>query len=270
MIANLTAKAKKFHIPPRRTMNWVNQQTVWIFGLVAGSATIGSFIIAFIVNRERLGDFVRKYWFLVVGLVALFGLWSLYHYGILASWAQKLGKFMGVSVPIWAGITAIAIVGFCWWMSRNIRVTRVSDEQVQQNPSESPAQITSPKPAHRVSRERFHVRDYVEDLIDGVWWQWTYSGNIVNTPRPLCPNQNCKCDLSFREDWDRAGYNFARGNYGEAPVTLSCPRCHFSLQFDKAKNPLLYEITQEILSRLRTERFRDILCERESNRRKNG
>ncbi len=259
MIANLTAKAEKFHIPLKRTMNWINQQTVWIFGLVAGAATIGSFIIAFIVNREKLWDFIRKYWFFIVGFFALFGLWSLYQYGVLAWGLHGLGKLIGVSIPIWAGFMAFAIVMVGWWILRNITIRRIPDEKP------APTQATPPKQMQRLSPESFHVGDYFEDMIDGVWWQWTYSGNIVNVPRPICPNKNCQCDLSFREDWMRGNYGPSYAIHGRPPATLYCPRCGFKMEYDNPEQQVLQSVNQEVLSRIRTDRFRGILYNRAIN-----
>jgi hypothetical protein len=265
LIANLTTRAEQFHILLKRTMNWINQQTVWIFGLVAGTATIGSFIIAFIVNREKLWDFLRKYWFFIVGFFALVGLFCLCQFSIVSSAVHGLLKWMGFSVAIWAGFVAVAIVAVCWWIYRNITVTRIPDERIQRKPEGEPAQVTVPKANPKLSPANFGVRDYVEDSIDGVWWHWTYSGNTVDVPTPICPNRNCQCDLFFREDWNRMYDNPNGAMMIAPPVTLHCPRCSFRQDFSTTEPQVLNSVSQEILSRIRTDRFRKILYDRAMN-----
>ena len=52
---------------------------------------------------------------------------------------------------------------------------------------------------------------------------------------------------------------------GRPPVSVNCPRCSFKMDFDKVEGQVLHEVTQEILSRIRTDRFRAILHERAIN-----
>jgi hypothetical protein len=231
-------------------MNIVNQHTVWVVGLVANGATILSCAIAFIVNREKLLAFAKKYWWLISLPFVLLGLWSFYEFGVLGWTWHKLTNIATVGIPIWAILVAvltIILIGFAWrWISERLKV-KVG---AQSRP---------------LSPDDFRVEDYEDDTIDGVLWHWTYSGHTVNPPKPLCPNQNCQCDLSFREDWMRVadGPNVAR--IGAPPVTLHCPRCYFRMDFSKTAQNVLYDVTQEILSRIRTGRFRDILYNRAVN-----
>lgn len=238
-------------------MDFVNQHNAWIAAEISAVAGVGSFVVAFIANREKVWDFIKKNWFYIVGIFAFVGLWSLYQNGVFASWVRGLGNFFSVSIPIWAGFTAVAIVIVVWWIFQNISIRRIPDEK--------PTQHTPPKPSHKPSQNNFHVRDYVEDLIDGVWWHWSFSGNTVGVPKPICPNKNCQCDLFFHEDWARVNYSPNIASYGQPPVTLKCPRCRFSIDFDKPEGHVLHEITQEILSRIRTDRFREILSDRLKN-----
>ena len=133
------------------------------------------------------------------------------------------------------------------------------------NPIEPKAPAPEAPAKPELFKENLRVEDYREDLIDGVWWQWSYSGNTVNVPKPICPNQNCKCDLFFREDYTRQPYNPNIYHLPPVPVSLHCLRCGFNQDFNKDESHVLNGVSQEILSRIRTERFRDILYNRSVN-----
>ena len=235
----------------KSTMDFVNQHNAWIGTLISAFVGTGSLIIAFISNREKVYEFVKKSWPGITVLFALFGLWSLYEFGawtyLMRLWLGLL-NLIGFRIPIWAIFVAIVFAIGVRWIFR-LFINRRGHELT-----------------HQLSPDDFRVEDYIEDLIDGVWWHWTYSGNKVNVPKPICPNSNCQCDLFFREDWMRlnCGPNVAR--IGRPPVSLHCPRCNFRMDFNKVEEQVLYDVTQEILSQIRTNRFRGRLYNRALNK----
>ena len=220
--------------------------------MISATAGTGSFVIALIANREKVCEFGTKHWRVILGLFTAGGLWSLYEYGALA-YLMRLGKdLIGVRIPIWAIFAAIIFVIVARWTFRIFVTWRG-----QENDAET---------TRKLSLEDFRVEDYTEDFIDGVWWNWTYSGTTVNVPKPICPDRNCQCDLFFREDWNRIndGPNVAR--IGAPPVSLLCPRCNFRMDFNKVQAQVLREVTQEILSQIRTYKFRGRLYNRALNK----
>jgi hypothetical protein len=237
-------------------MDIVNQHNVWVFGIVAGCGTIGSCIIAFIVNRDKLWEFAQKYWWLISLPFVFLGAWSIYVFVVLGWVWHGLVNIVTVGIPIWVILAAVCVVigvWFVWsWIAKQVNA------EIAGQPRQS-------------SPEYYREEDYIEDLIDGVRWHWNYiSGSTsitVGIPKPTCPNSNCQCDLSFREDWNRVydSPNIAR--MGRPPVSLHCPRCGFKMDYDQPERGVLHAVSQEILSRLRTKRFREILHNRAMNKR---
>jgi hypothetical protein len=258
-------------------MDVVNQHNVWVLGMVAGCGTIGSFIIAFIVNRDKLWDFVKKYWLLVPAMLALGGLWAFYEFGgfgWIANLWHGFAKWMSSGVPMWFVLALVGALMGIQFLIRTIRKQRKAMQGLRPrreaySPIEPKAQVPASAPeapaTPELSKEDFRVEHYLEDLIDGVWWIWSYSGNTVNVPKPLCPNRHCQCDLFFREDYDRPRYNANIYTLPPPPVSLHCPRCNFKQDFDNDEPHVLNGVSQEILSRIRTGRFRGILYSRAKN-----
>jgi hypothetical protein len=219
------------------------------------SATVGtgSFIVALISNREKVREFIIKHWLVIGGFFALMGLWSLYEHGALAFLMRLwdgLVNLIGVRLPIWAIFAAIVVVfGFRWIFRLIVNRLKRHDKQGETT----------------VSPQHFQDEDYREDMIDGVWWQWTYSGNLVNTPRPICPDRACQCDLVFREDYNRIRDGPNAFHIGAPPVTLHCQRCRFRREFDKTEDEVLHGVGLEIIRLLRTGQFRDRLARRAAN-----
>jgi hypothetical protein len=226
-------------------MEIINQQNAWIASMISAGVGTCSLLVAAIVNRQKISEFFKTYFWLVLSLFFVAGAWSFYQFGGLAYvvrlW-RRIEQWLSKGVPIWAILLSLCCLILLWKLGRFIAkfFKNIDDQQ----------------PRKPLSPDDIRVEDYTEDLIDGVWWHWTYSGNTVKVPKPICPNQECQCDLFFREDWMRlnTGPNVAR--IGEPPVSLHCPRCNFRRDFDNVEGRVLHDVTQEILSQIRTDRFR--------------
>jgi hypothetical protein len=240
---------------------WINQHTVWVAAMISAAAGCLSLLIALIVNREKLAEFFYKYWGVVLVAFAVAGGWSFYDFGglmYLANLRHRFTEWMSKDIPIWSVFIVIAVfLGFRW-------VWRKVAKRPEPN-NNAPTPNNPPVPPSQLSPEDFLVEHYTEDLIDGVWWQWTYSGHTVEVPRPICPNKDCQCDLVFRQDWNRIYDAPNIAHIGAPPVTLHCPRCPFKMDFNKTENQVLHDVMQEILSQIRTNRFRGRLYNRAKN-----
>jgi len=223
-------------------MDILTQQNAWIAAMI--SATVGSLsmLIAFISNREKLAEFFRKYWILLVLVfgAAVFG--TFYYFGGVR-WTTERGMdfihwlLSRVPIPIWALFlipTAAFFIPIVF--AALVRFSKqISD-------------VTE------IDRLELNPDLYTEDEIMGVYWKWTYRGNIIGHPEGFCPQVDCRRRLDFRDDWNRA-----RGG-GYAPVSAHCPRCGFSHPFQQSENEVRRLVAIEIEGLLSTGQYKERLA----------
>jgi hypothetical protein len=233
-------------------MHFINQKNAWAASEIGAAIAVVMLLLALIVNREKLLEFFNKWWWVILGVFALLGCWTFYAFigfGFLKDLGHSFIKWMSAGVPMWAIFVAVIIIIVGWWIVRFI--VRFLKGGVKVAMTVTPSEV---------SPETFQPEHYVEDLIFGVWWQWTYSGHTVNIPRPICPDRHCQCDLGFREDWMRLNDGPNMAIIPAPPVSLLCPRCGFKKDFNETKQQVLGSVSTEIVRLIRTGQFRERLA----------
>lgn len=99
---------------------------------------------------------------------------------------------------------------------------------------------------------------YITDRIFNVVWVWGYKGHLIDegSLSAFCPNADCKCRLTFKDDNER-GWS---GNLPSAPVSLVCPNCGFREDFDFRRRELFPRVSVEIERRIRTGEYKKSLA----------
>ena len=193
------------------------QTFAWIAGIL-------SCLVAIIVNWERLEQFLKKCWACFSGLF---------------DWVQWFSH--PIAIPVFwiillVGILVLLTLLLIWLIAN-------SPHNQQAHPTEQvlpkvPLLTAQPNPLN-----------YVNDEIFGVRWSWDYIGGMINDSHlvAFCPRQNCRCRLEAKTDCNR----YIPHVYA-LPISLNCPRCGFSREFDSDMKQLKHNVGVEIERRINT------------------
>jgi hypothetical protein len=225
-------------------MNFNFREHAWmapIGNFLVGTLALG---VAVIINRERLKEFLGRYWKFIAAIFGAAALWALYLYDCL-NWMRDVPSWLShvVKMPVWLlalGIIVVAAVP----IGIQLLVLWLSERKVSEN-TEAP------------SPRQFTPEDYTQAEVLGVHWQWSYRSHYIHHPQAFCPNSACGCRLDAIEDYARAtGYHLA------VPVSLVCPHCGFRQAYEWQEEELRRRVELEIERRLRTGQFRQELATR--------
>lgn len=182
-------------------------------------ASIPITILTWLVTRERLAKFWKKWFVVIVPIVLITGVVGLWQKGWLR-WLQ-----FQITWPVWA-LILLSLSGIT--ISLLIRVMST---------------LLDRTPDHFL---------YVADNVFGVEWHWHYlSGKLYdNNFVPYCPNRECRCQLDPQR---RSGFRAIDD------ITLVCDHCGFTKSFDCNWEQLLWKVVKEIDRRIRTGEFREII-----------
>jgi hypothetical protein len=190
-------------------------------------------ILLWLFTKDHVTTFWRKWRtpiFIGLPCLAAVGAWRW-------GWLAWLVRPITVTLPVWVWAVALMCIALAISLPWVMRVSLRNDSSRPGNP-------IGELPSARTSRRGW--TEYINDEIFGVRWSWDYFGTRLDARSltAFCPAISCRHRLDVRPNYPAA--------ISKLTISLSCPRCGFTRDFDWDHDELRKNVLGEVERRLNT------------------